>query len=1062
MYPLWNAIVEPALLAAGATRVVEIGALRGDTTVRLLELLGPESELHVIDPVPIFDPAEHARRFPGRYIFHRDLSHNVLPGLPPPDAVLVDGDHNWFTVYHELRLLRETARKAGTPMPMLILHDVGWPYGRRDLYSAPDRIPQEFRQPHVTRGILPGRKELAQKGGLNPHLENAVEEGGPRNGVMTALEDFAEEHDRPLRRVVIPIYYGLALVADQDFLDAHPELAESIRIRERVQGHDAHFAMKARAGRAAHLYLSLLKGALLDEHYLENELRIEHLLERVETGEDVSPHRLGDPARYMSHELRRLQQARRAGELPSDHPEANSRLHALAYTGLGRIRLDHLERCLDTIREEAVGGDLVECGTGRGGSGIFVRGFLEAYELSRRRLWVADRFRGGSVPTEDGTPRFPPDLNTVREAFARFGLLDDRVVFLQGPAARTLAEAPIGKVALLRVDGNDPEEVRGALDALYDKVTLGGLVVVDDYGSPSCQATVDEFRAERGIAEPLERIDWSGACWRKVTDVSQSEDAPAPAVAVRPATATKDLSVVVVFRNMRREAARTLHSLSRSYQQRVDDLDYEVIVVENGSGRDERLGEELVRSFGPDFRYIDLGDEAMPSPAHALNRGIAVSTGRAVSAMIDGAHVLTPGVLRFAMLGLSSYAPALVSTQQWYLGPGEQNEAVAKGYDRELEDLLFEQIEWPTDGYRLFEIGHFIGDRDWFDSQWESNCIFVPRSLLEQVGRLDESFSMPGGGFVNLDFFERMASSPNVTLVTILGEGSFHQVHGGTTTNLADTGKRSELIASYDDHYAELRGRRFRAPAKEVHYVGRLPTAALRTKARRMVAPKYFKGVRIGGTDGRPTRPIPVPQELRIEFTDAYWHSREWSDTAWLGKRIGKAPTDLFTYQELVFRVRPNWIVEIRTWGGGRALFLASICDLVGNGQVLSVDDNPVGEPPQHPRITYLRGDPSDERTAAEAREVVGERPRALVILGAAGHERLLAEFENYAPLVPAGSYLVVEDTILNGNPVWPGFGRGPAEAVRDIVNEGDFAPDPSVERYALTLNPGGFLKRIR
>ena len=99
---------------------------------------------------------------------------------------------------------------------------------------------------------------------------------------------------------------------------------------------------------------------------------------------------------------------------------------------------------------------------------------------------------------------------------------------------------------------------------------------------------------------------------------------------------------------MRREAARTLHSLSRSYQQGVDDLDYEVIVVENGSAPDQRLGEEFVRSFGPEFRYVDLGDEATPSPVErAQPRPRMLATGTTIAFMIDGAHVLTPGVLRY-------------------------------------------------------------------------------------------------------------------------------------------------------------------------------------------------------------------------------------------------------------------------------------------------------------------------------------------------------------------------------------------------------------------------------
>ena len=126
--------------------------------------------------------------------------------------------------------------------------------------------------------------------------------------------------------------------------------------------------------------------------------------------------------------------------------------------------------------------------------------------------------------------------------------------------------------------------------------------------------------------------------------------------------------------------------------------------------------------------------------------------------MIDGAHVLTPSVLRYGMAGLATYEPAIVVTQQWYVGPGQQPDAMLSGYDQAYEDELFREIEWPLDGYRLFDIGHFIGDRDWFDGLWESNCIFVPRKLLEQYGAFDESFSMPGGGYANLELYERLGA----------------------------------------------------------------------------------------------------------------------------------------------------------------------------------------------------------------------------------------------------------------------------------------------------------------
>jgi cephalosporin hydroxylase len=824
-------------------------------------------------------------------------------------------------------------------------------------------------------------------------------------------------------------------------------------------------AAAVRGARAARRYLDLLSDALLDEHYLENELRIAHLLECIDTGREVNLEKLGNPARHMAVELRRLKVERDAGELPSP-AGTNGRSDVLAYAGLGRVRLDHLEACLDLIREETVEGDLVESGTGRGGAAIFMRGFLEAYELPGPRVWVADPFDGRGSPAGDRSPRFPSDLNTVRDGFARFGLLDDRVVFLQGSPARTLAETSIDEVALLRVGSHDPSEVRAVLDALYDRVTPGGFVVIDAYGAADCQASVDGFRSERGVVDPLERIDWSGAAWRKTRDAGRSEAVASPRGAITagrrapsPAT-TKELGVVVVTYNMRREAARTLHSLSRSYQRGVDDLDYEVIVVENGSGPAQRLGEDFVRTFGPEFRYIDLGQDAAPSPARAVNRGIAATDARDLALMIDGAHVLTPGVLRFAMLGLSTYAPAIVTTKQWYVGPGQQPQMVAGGYDGDFEDRLFAEIDWPTDGYRLFEISHFIGDRDWFDGEWESNCIFVPRALLEQAGGMDESFSVPGGGYVNLDFFERMVGSPGVTLVTMLGEGSFHQIHGGTTTNVADP---DELIRSYDDQYEELRGRRFQVPIQRAHYVGTVPPRARRTKPRRMLSYQHFRNAHVGATGARPpSRPVPVPEELKTEFIDAFWRSGEWHRTAWLGRSTHRAPTDLLAYQELIFRVRPEWIVETRTGAGGLALFLASICDLVGKGKVLSIDGYPLASPPDHPRVTYLHGDPAAERTAARAREIVGERPRALLILGGAAGSQVVGAFRNYAPLVPVGSYVVVEDTILGGNPVWPDFGPGPKGAVRAFVKDGEFTPDRSLERYGLTFNVEGFLRRVR
>jgi cephalosporin hydroxylase len=804
-------------------------------------------------------------------------------------------------------------------------------------------------------------------------------------------------------------------------------------------------------------YLELLRAALLDEHHLENELRLRHVLECLAAGTEVDIRKLADPGRFMAQDLRLLRRVRRTGELAAKPPGQERGMPDLAYTGLGQTRLDHLEACVTAIGGEAIPGDLVDCGAGRGGAAIYMRALLEVLELSERRVWVADRFDDVGQAAS-GVPPATSSLNAVREAFDRFSLLDDRVRFIRGELSRALGDAPIDEIALLRVDGRDPEQIEVALAALHKRVAPGGFVVVDHYGSTEGRAAVDRFLQGRTGVARIEQIDWGAAGWR----IAGSPDRERPhGGTVAQGTVAKDLSVVVVVHDMRREAHRTLHSLSRSYQQGIGDVEYEVVVVENGSTPDQRLGEEFVRGHGAEFRYIDLGAEARRSPAHAVNRGIADSTGRAVCLMIDGAHVVTPGVLRYGLLGLSTYAPAVVTARQWYVGPGQQPRAVAGGYDEAFEDRLFKRIGWPADGYRLFEIGHFIGDRDWFDGEWESNCIFVPRALIEQVGGMDESFSTPGGGFVNLDFFERVVGSPGVTQVTMLGEGSFHQIHGGTTTNLGEFDRREDLIRSYEANYETLRGRPFQVPEQHTHFVGSLPPPARRTRPRRMSA-QQFRPAHLEDADGRPSRPAPVPDDLRSEFIDAYWRSGSWHLTPWLGQATHRAPADLLAYQELVFRIRPDWIVETRTGPGGKALFLASICDLVGGGQVLSIDGPALAEPPEHSRVTYMRGAPEAPDTAERVRKVVGDQPRVIVILGAAAAPQLKASFRNYAPLVPVGSYVVVEDTILGGRPVWPGFGPGPASVAQELAESNEFRPDPLLERGVVTFNPSGFLKRIR
>ena len=187
-------------------------------------------------PCPTSIRREHERQFPGRYVFHEALSLDVLPSLRRWTPRSIDGDHNWYTVYNELKLLADSARRDGAPLPVLVLHDVLWPYGRRDLYYSPDQIPEEYRQPYARKGMRPGSKKLLDRGGLNPTMYNALEEGGPRNGVMTGLDDFVAEHDQPLRILVLPIYFGLAIVVEEERLARQPELAAELDRLESAEG----------------------------------------------------------------------------------------------------------------------------------------------------------------------------------------------------------------------------------------------------------------------------------------------------------------------------------------------------------------------------------------------------------------------------------------------------------------------------------------------------------------------------------------------------------------------------------------------------------------------------------------------------------------------------------------------------------------------------------------------------------------------------------------------------------------------------------------------------------
>jgi len=279
------------------------------------------------------------------------------------------------------------------------------------------------------------------------------------------------------------------------------------------------------------------------------------------------------------------------------------------------------------------------------------------------------------------------------------------------------------------------------------------------------------------------------------------------------------LSVVVVVYDMPRAAPRTLRALAPSYQRGLAADDYEVIVVENGSHRP--LDPDAVRALGPGFRYFFLED-ASKSPAPAVNFGLRQAQGETIGVLIDGARIVTPGLLQLARRALEVHPRGVVASTGWTLGRVAQNWAVCRGFDEAQEDALLEEIDWPREPYRLFEISTLDGSSSLFGPIAESNTLFLRRALWDELGGMDERFDQPGGGFVNLDTLERALDLPGAELVLLLGEGSFHQIHGGVSTNSLPFQLASDL-ERWHAHYQNLRHQEWRLPKGPATYYGTLP-----------------------------------------------------------------------------------------------------------------------------------------------------------------------------------------------------------------------------------------------
>lgn len=280
--------------------------------------------------------------------------------------------------------------------------------------------------------------------------------------------------------------------------------------------------------------------------------------------------------------------------------------------------------------------------------------------------------------------------------------------------------------------------------------------------------------------------------------------------------ATPTLSIIVIFHNMTREALRTLYTLSRAYQRDAADIAYEVIAIDSRSS--QPLSTEMVQSFGEHFRH-EIFQTGSVSPVAAINHGVSQARGEFVMVMVDGAHMLSPGVLANAMRALSLYPNPFVATQPVHLGPGRQDKTVAAGYNQQEEDRLLASVDWKKDGYELFRLTGSPSDASlgWFGCLFESNCFALRKSTFQSLGGFHPGFQSRSGGLVNLDFFRQAVESPDVNYVLLLGEASFHQMHGWAPYPLEQ----------FHAEYTSIRGKAYDRPRRRPVYFGSISDQVL-------------------------------------------------------------------------------------------------------------------------------------------------------------------------------------------------------------------------------------------
>ncbi len=308
------------------------------------------------------------------------------------------------------------------------------------------------------------------------------------------------------------------------------------------------------------------------------------------------------------------------------------------------------------------------------------------------------------------------------------------------------------------------------------------------------------------------------------------------------------LSILVIGYQMAEQLANTIKSLSHDYQIGVHATDYEVVVIENRS--EDMLSQKLVESLPTNIRYYQRDNDSS-SPVAALAEGLELCRGHQLGVIIDGAQLVTPGVIRFAKMAFKYADDPLIAVPGYHLGHKMQHEVEDAGELLTAQREFLESINWTEsdNGYRLFNWACFSpANRNGFlHPLMESNVFFCLKQSFIDIDGANARFQLPGGGAINLHILRKLGMSATRPLILLAGEGTFHQYHGGVTT--ANPAEYEARVNTFNEQLQEIWDMNFKALRREPVILGQFPEPVhAHLQASCTTAQRRFQRLREGNT----------------------------------------------------------------------------------------------------------------------------------------------------------------------------------------------------------------------